>query len=85
MLCSSNLIYYSLASPDATVSLERTFYRVDEDVGVVEVCVFVHNPNNINCPISFPFNIKFFLSDNTSGNDFYEENKNCKILGREYR
>ena len=38
----------------AEVGLERTFYQVLEDVGVVEVCAVVSSPN-ITCPIEFSF------------------------------
>ena len=40
--------------PVAVVGLERTFYQVPEDVGVVEVCAVVYSPN-ITCPIEFSF------------------------------
>ena len=43
---------------EAVVGLEKTFYQVSEDVGVVEVCAIVYSPNaNLDCPISFPFNV----------------------------
>ena len=38
------------------VGLERTFYKVSEDVGVVEVCGLVYSPE-IECPIAFAFNV----------------------------
>ena len=37
----------------AVVGLERTFYQVSEDVGMVEVCA------RTNCPIDFVFAIRF--------------------------
>ena len=37
----------------AVVGLERTFYQVSEDVGMVEVCA------RTNCPINFVFAIRF--------------------------
>ena len=51
----------------AVVGLERTFYQVAENVGVVEVCAVVRNPT-IVCPISFPFTIRFLTADGTAGN-----------------
>ena len=45
-------LYTLLAA--AVVGLERTFYQVSEDVGVVEVCAIVYNPSGA-CPITFPF------------------------------
>ena len=51
----------------AVVGLERTFYQLSEDTGVVEVCAIVTNPT-IDCPIDFPFNISFSKTDTTAGN-----------------
>ena len=51
----------------AVVGLERTFYQVSENVGVVEVCAVVRNPT-IMCPISFPFAMRFSTADGTAGN-----------------
>ena len=45
----------------AVVGLEKTFYQVTEDVGVVEVCAIVYSPN-ITCPIEFPFNVHLSTS-----------------------
>ena len=47
----------------ATVGLEKTFYNITEDVDVVEVCVVVHSPSDINCPITFPFDVHFLSRD----------------------
>ena len=41
----------------AVVGLEKTVYVVSETVGMVEVCVVVHQPNTEPCPISFPFEV----------------------------
>ena len=49
------------------MGLEKTLYRVMEDVGVVEVCAIVYSPN-IDCPIAFPFDVNISTSDNTAGN-----------------
>ena len=40
----------------AVVGLERTAYRVVENVTVFEVCAVVYSPQ-ISCPIEFPFTI----------------------------
>ena len=56
-------------SPVAVVGLERTFYQVLEDVGVVEVCAVVYSPN-ISCPISFPFIVGLDTRDRTAGKKF---------------
>ena len=61
-MCLHSLDYYTAA----VVGLERTFYQVSEDVGVVEVCAVVRNPT-IVCPIAFPFNISFSTADTTAG------------------
>ena len=61
-------IYCLTLSPavSAIVGLERTFYQVSEDVGVVEVCAIVYSPN-ITCPIQFAFNINLSTSDGSAG------------------
>ena len=49
----------------AVVGLERTFYQVSEDVGVMEVCAIVYSPNdNVPCKISFAFDVSFSTSNN---------------------
>ena len=53
--------------PVAVVGLEKTFYSVSEDVGVVEVCAIVYSPT-IDCPIAFPFDVGLSTLDNTAGN-----------------
>ena len=50
----------------AVVGLERTFYRVIESVGVVEVCANVYSPI-IDCPIAFPFDVRLSTSDGSAG------------------
>ena len=50
------------------MGLERTFYNVSEDVGVVEVCAIVISPNGIiSCPIAFPFDVSLLTIDNSAG------------------
>ena len=52
----------------AIVGLEKTFYQVTEDVGVVEVCAIVYEPNgNLVCPISFPFDVSLSTGDDSAG------------------
>ena len=48
------------------VGLDRTFYQVLEDVGVVEVCAIVHSPN-ITCPIEYTFHINLSTSNGSAG------------------
>ena len=50
----------------AVVGLERTFHRVSEDVGVVEVCPIVYEPNG-TCPISFSFDVILSTSIDSAG------------------
>ena len=50
----------------AIVGLEKTFYKVSEDVGVVKVCAIVYSPT-INCPIEFPFNVSFSTRNSDAG------------------
>ena len=50
------------------VGLQRTGYTVMEDVGVVEACVIVYEPNeNLDCPISFPFDVSLSTEDDSAG------------------
>ena len=48
----------------AVLGLEKTFYRVLENVSVVEVCAIVYN----SCPISFPFDVRLSTIDDSAGN-----------------
>ena len=52
--------------PVAVVGLERTFIRVSEDVGVVELCAIVILPVS-TCPIAFPFNVRLSTDDGDAG------------------
>ena len=51
------LTYYSFSLADVSVNLERTYYMVSEDVGVVEVCAIVDSPVNVVCPVTFAFDV----------------------------
>ena len=53
-------------SIEAVVGLERIIFTVSEDVGVVELCARVFEPD-IDCPIEFPFNIILSSTDRTAG------------------
>ena len=53
-------------SAGAVVGLEQTFFRVSEDVGVVELCANVSFPD-ITCPIEFPFEVVLATADGTAG------------------
>ena len=48
------------------VGLERTFIRVSEDVGVVELCAIVRSPVT-TCPVTFPFDVRLSTDDGTAG------------------
>ena len=66
----SYFIAYSFfhSLPAATVvGLERTFFSVSEDVGVVELCAGVYFPV-IDCPIAFPFDVRLSTRNDTAGN-----------------
>ena len=52
----------------AVVGLERTFYNVSEDMGVVEVCAIVYSPV-IECPIQFSFEVQLITSDASAGKE----------------
>ena len=52
------------------MGLERTFHQVSEDLVVAVVCAVVYSPNgNIDCPITFPFNVSLSTSDDTAGDE----------------
>ena len=48
------------------MGLEKTFYNVSEDVGVVEVCAIVYMPT-ITCPIAFSFDVSLSTDDVSAG------------------
>ena len=50
----------------AVVGLQRTFYSVDEDDGMVEVCLSVIRPN-IGCPVTYPFDVLLITVAGTAG------------------
>ena len=50
----------------AVVGLERTFYQVSEDVGVVEVCAIVYSPMVV-CPIEFLFGVNLIIVNGMAG------------------
>ena len=50
------------------VGLERTFFRVSENVSVVELCAIVRSPI-ITCPITFPFDVRLSTRNGQAGND----------------
>ena len=55
----------TLSYVGAVVGLEQTFFRVSEDVGVVELCAIVSSPV-IDCPIKFPFEVQLSTCDGTA-------------------
>ena len=48
------------------MGLEKTFYNVTEDVGVVEVCAIVYMPT-IDCPINFAFDVSLSTDNGSAG------------------
>ena len=77
MVCDICILYAialkvgcSMSNPVATVGLEKTFYTITENVDVVEVCVVVHSPSDIDCPITFPFDVHFLSRDVSAGKLF---------------
>ena len=48
------------------MGLERVNLTVSEDVGVVELCARVFEPD-IECPIVFPFDVVLSTADRTAG------------------
>ena len=62
------MLIYTFTS-EAVVGLEKTFYNVSEDVGVVEVCAIVYMPT-IDCPIAFPFDVSLSTRDGSAGKHY---------------
>ena len=50
------------------MGLQRSFYQVDEDDGMVEVCIAVQSPN-ISCPVTHPFTLVVTTVDLSAGNN----------------
>ena len=53
-------------SAGARVGLEQTFFRVIEDVGVIELCAVVFEPD-LECPIKFPFDVQLYTTYGSAG------------------
>ena len=47
------------------------FYRVSENVGIVEVCAVVFSPNT-TCPINFDFDVRLATENGTAGKSVFE-------------
>ena len=62
-MCQKFLFYFA----GARVGLEQTFFRENEDVGVIELCAVVFEPD-IECPIKFPFDVSLYTTDGSAGN-----------------
>ena len=66
-------IHTHISTPVAVVGLERTFYQVSEDVGVMEVCVIVYS--NLPCLVDFEFDVnlttskRFSIFDDMAGDE----------------
>ena len=58
-----NILSYSAG---ARVGLEQTFFRENEDVGVIELCAVVFEPD-IECPIKFTFGVSLYTADGSAG------------------
>ena len=50
----------------AVVGWEKTFYLTREDNVIFFVCAVVFDPD-LECPVSFSFNISFTTADGTAG------------------
>ena len=52
----------------ATVGFQNTVYTLSSGQSSVSVCVTVHRPTGTDCPIQFPFDMRFQLvGDDTNG------------------
>ena len=66
-VCFFGHIYlFNVTFTEAVVGLERTNFTVFEDVGAVELCARVFEPDT-NCPIEFPFDVILSTADRTAG------------------
>ena len=61
------------------VGLERPFYHVSEDVGVVEVCAIVYSPK-VDCPIEFMFNVNLIITNGQAGKDRVKNTVLCNVI-----
>ena len=61
------------------VGLEETFFRVSENIGLVELCVNVSFPD-IECPIEFPFNVRLSTRNGSAGDTIPFANKHSCML-----
>ena len=66
MYTASSYIQCTCSMADAVVGLERTIFTVTENMGVVELCARVFEPD-IECPIEFPFDVVLSTADRTAG------------------
>ena len=46
----------------AVVDLEESLYQVTEGQNEVELCIVLSSPN-INCPVTFSFEVQLFTDD----------------------
>ena len=51
----------------AVVGLDTASYITVENSGMIEVCARVLDPE-VDCPVSFPFDITFSTADGSAGN-----------------
>ena len=63
----------------AVVGLERTFYQVSEDVGVIEVCAIVYSPAVV-CPIEFLFEVNLIIINGSAGKERVEIIFLCNVV-----
>ena len=63
-----NRFWHNMFSTAAVVGMERKFYQVSEDVGVVEVCAIVYRPE-FDCPIEFQFDINLIITNGSAGKE----------------
>ena len=75
----THLYTYYFISPGAVVGLEETFFRVSENIGLVELCVNVSFPG-IECPIEFPFNVRLSTRNGIAGDTIPFANKHSCML-----
>ena len=63
----------------AIVGLNRTFYQVSEDAGVIEVCAIVYSPK-VDCPIEFLFDINLIITNGSAGKERVITRVSCNLV-----
>ena len=82
-VCTNDIVVSAIYSHNvftaAVVGLERTFYQVSEDVGVVNVCAIVYSPA-VACPIEFFFEVNLIITNGSAGKERVITRVSCNLV-----